>query len=72
MPRGPPGRRGRGWLAARLPRPGSTADAMVAYTLGWLHERRGDATLAAAAGTAAGATFRPTTASPSVSRRSPS
>jgi tetratricopeptide (TPR) repeat protein len=34
-------------LAARLPQPGAKADPMVAYTLGWLHERRGDATQAA-------------------------
>ncbi len=34
-------------LAARLPRPEAKADPMVAYTLGWLHERKGDATQAA-------------------------
>jgi tetratricopeptide (TPR) repeat protein len=30
-------------LLARLPTPEATADPMVAYTLGWLHERKGDA-----------------------------
>jgi tetratricopeptide (TPR) repeat protein len=35
-------------LAARLPQPGAKADPMVAYTLGWLHERKGDAAQAAA------------------------
>jgi tetratricopeptide (TPR) repeat protein len=29
-------------LAGRLPRPDAKADPMVAYVLGWLHERRGD------------------------------
>ena len=36
-----------GVLAARLPQPGAKADPMVAYTLGWLHERKGDAAQAA-------------------------
>jgi tetratricopeptide (TPR) repeat protein len=35
-------------LAARLPAPGAKADPMVAYTLGWLHERKGDAAAAGA------------------------
>ena len=29
-------------LSARLPQAGSSADPMVAYVLGWLHERKGD------------------------------
>lgn len=36
-----------GVLAARLPQPEAKADPMVAYTLGWLHERKGDAAQAA-------------------------
>jgi tetratricopeptide (TPR) repeat protein len=35
-------------LAARLPQAGAKADPMVAYTLGWLLERKGDAAQAAA------------------------
>ena len=35
-------------LQARLPKPDSSADPLVAYTLGWLHERQGDAAAAAA------------------------
>lgn len=34
-------------LAARLPEAGSKADPIVAYTLGWLHERKGEAAAAA-------------------------
>jgi tetratricopeptide (TPR) repeat protein len=34
-------------LAARLPGAGSKADPIVAYTLGWLHERKGDPAVAA-------------------------
>jgi Tfp pilus assembly protein PilF len=33
-------------LAARLPEAGSKADPIVAYTLGWLHEKKGDAAAA--------------------------
>jgi tetratricopeptide (TPR) repeat protein len=36
-------------LEARLPRPDSKADPLVAYTLGWLHERNGAADAAAGA-----------------------
>lgn len=35
-------------LSARLPRAGAKADPMVAYVLGWLHERKGDETAASA------------------------
>lgn len=35
-------------LSARLPDGAATADPMVAYTLGWLHEKRGDGAAAAA------------------------
>jgi len=35
-------------LAARLPQPGAKADPMVAYVLGWLHERKGDEAAAGA------------------------
>ncbi len=34
-------------LSARLPKADAKADPMVAYTLGWLHERKGDAPAAA-------------------------
>ncbi len=34
-------------LAARLPEAGSKADPIVAYTLGWLHERKGETAVAA-------------------------
>ena len=35
-------------LTARLPEAGSKADPIVAYTLGWLHERRGEPAIAGA------------------------
>jgi tetratricopeptide (TPR) repeat protein len=34
-------------LAARLPEAGAKADPIVAYTLGWLHERKGEPAVAA-------------------------